>query len=116
MGHIRGGKGPYFLEFQTYRWREHCGPNFDNDLGYREEREYLKWKDRCPVASFEKKLVERGILDASVSERMRKDIEVEIEEAFAFAKSSPFPEVDAVRKNIYADGVSQKVGKDANGS
>ena len=65
---------------------------------------------------FEKKLVEKGILDASVSERMRKDIEIEIEEAFAFAKSSPFPEVDTMYENIYADGVSQKSGKDANGS
>ena len=116
MTHIRGGKGPYFLELETYRWREHCGPNFDNDLGYRDESEYLKWKDRCPVEGFEKKLVEKGILDTSISERMRKDIEIEIEEAFAFAKSSPFPEVDTMYENIYADRVSQKSGKDANGS
>jgi pyruvate dehydrogenase E1 component alpha subunit len=116
MGHIRGGKGPYFLELQTYRWREHCGPNFDNDLGYREESEYLKWRDRCPVESFEKKLLASGVLDASVSKRMRKDIEDEIEEAFAFAKSSPFPEVRTMYENIYADGVSQKSGKAANGS
>ena len=47
---------------------------------------------------------------------MRKDIEIEIEEAFAFAKSSPFPEVDTMYENIYADRVSQKSGKDANGS
>jgi len=25
---IRTGNGPYFFEFETYRWREHCGPNF----------------------------------------------------------------------------------------
>lgn len=116
MSHIRGGKGPYFLEFETYRWREHCGPNFDNDLGYREESEYLKWKDRCPVAGFEKKLVERGILDASASSQMRREIEAEIKEAFAFAKSSPFPEVDAMYANIFAEGVSQGSGKGANGS
>ena len=116
MGHIRGGKGPYFLEFETYRWREHCGPNFDNDLSYREESEYLKWKDRCPVESFAKKLIERGVLDAPVSERMRKNIEVEIEEAFAFAKSSSFPKVATMYENIYADGVSLAGGKDANGS
>jgi TPP-dependent pyruvate/acetoin dehydrogenase alpha subunit len=116
MTYIRGGKGPYFLEFKTYRWREHCGPNFDNDLGYREESEYLKWKDRCPVESFEKKLLESGVLDASASERMRMDIGVEIEEAFMFAKSSPFPEVGTMYENIYADGVSQKSGKDTNGS
>ena len=33
LKHIRSGNGPYFLEFATYRRREHCGPNFDNDLG-----------------------------------------------------------------------------------
>ena len=49
VNHAREGKGPYFLEFETYRWREHCGPDFDNDLGYRSENEYLKWKKRCPV-------------------------------------------------------------------
>ncbi|HEV8539680.1 MAG TPA: thiamine pyrophosphate-dependent dehydrogenase E1 component subunit alpha, partial [Nitrospiraceae bacterium] len=26
----RVGGGPTFLEFKTYRWREHCGPNYDN--------------------------------------------------------------------------------------
>ena len=23
---VRNGHGPVFLEFSTYRWREHCGP------------------------------------------------------------------------------------------
>ena len=53
VNHAREGKGPYFLEFETYRWREHCGPHFDNDLGYRSENEYLKWKKRCPVENYE---------------------------------------------------------------
>ena len=44
------------------------------------------------------------------------NIKVEIEEAFMFAKSSPFPEVGTMYENIYADGVSQKSGKDTNGS
>ena len=33
--HIRATGQPFFLEFSTYRWREHCGPDFDNDLDYR---------------------------------------------------------------------------------
>ena len=41
---IRAGGGPRFLEFSTYRWREHCGPSYDNDLGYRSEAEFLEWK------------------------------------------------------------------------
>ena len=43
--------GPQFLEFDTYRWREHCGPNFDNNIGYREESEFLKWK-KGPLKNF----------------------------------------------------------------
>ena len=53
MDNVRSGKGPYFLEFETYRWREHCGPNFDNDLGYRSNDEFLKWKGKCPIKAFE---------------------------------------------------------------
>ena len=44
--------GPQFLEFDTYRWREHCGPNFDNNIGYREESEFLKWKKKDPLKNF----------------------------------------------------------------
>ena len=37
---IRKGNGPVFLELKTYRWREHCGPYYDNHLGYRTEEEF----------------------------------------------------------------------------
>ncbi|SVC72066.1 uncharacterized protein METZ01_LOCUS324920, partial [marine metagenome] len=46
---ILSGNGPQFLEFDTYRWREHCGPNYDNDIGYREEEEFLEWKKKDPL-------------------------------------------------------------------
>ena len=36
-GRARNDQGPTFLVLDTYRWREHCGPAFDNHLGYREE-------------------------------------------------------------------------------
>ena len=32
---IRSGNGPAFIKLDTYRYREHCGPNYDTDLGYR---------------------------------------------------------------------------------
>ena len=34
---------PWFIEFETYRWREHCGVNFDDNLGYRDQIEVKKW-------------------------------------------------------------------------
>ena len=53
---IRAGQGPFFLELTTYRWREHCGPNYDNDIGYRTEEEFQEWKRKDPIPLFEEKL------------------------------------------------------------
>jgi len=46
---LRAGSHPVFLECATYRWREHCGPNVDDDLGYRPPVEVAEWKAACPV-------------------------------------------------------------------
>ena len=99
--HVREGYGPYFLELETYRWREHCGPNFDNDLGYRSEEEYQMWIKKCPLETFENFLIKNKLLDKDRMDQMRKKISSEFEEAVAFAKSSPFPETDSMSKYLY---------------
>ena len=43
---IRLNQEPYFIEFETYRWLEHCGPNFDNNLKYRSKKEFLNWQKK----------------------------------------------------------------------
>ncbi len=100
-GQIRRGKGPYFLEFDTYRWREHCGPNFDNDLGYRTNQEYLKWKKRDPILLFEKKSLGRKDVSRQDIAKMETDIKQAVDMAFAFAENSPFPSVDELGKDVY---------------
>ena len=40
---MRSGGGPFF-RVETYRHREHCGHNFDNELGYRTLEEFEFWK------------------------------------------------------------------------
>ena len=44
---IKKQKGPVYVEFDTYRWLEHCGPNDDDHLGYRKDKEVKKWKINC---------------------------------------------------------------------
>ena len=100
--HIKRGDGPYFLEFETYRWREHCGPGYDNDLGYRNPDEFEEWRQRCPVKNFEKKMLDASLIEKAQITQMRCDIEEEVENAFEFAKSSPFPEASQTFSNIYA--------------
>ena len=41
---IREGYGPSYVEFDTYRYLEHCGPNPDDTLGYRTQDEVNAWR------------------------------------------------------------------------
>lgn len=99
----RAGGGPSLLEFITYRWREHCGHAYDNDIGYRTETEFLSWKDRDPVAAYERKLIANGLATRSELDLMAKDIKQEAEDAIAYAKQSPWPNVDTLSSQVYAD-------------
>ncbi|MGR3293328.1 MAG: thiamine pyrophosphate-dependent dehydrogenase E1 component subunit alpha, partial [Candidatus Scalindua sp.] len=99
---IREGKGPCFFEFTTYRWREHCGPNYDNDIGYRTEEEFMLWKKKDPIVQLETQLLEKGIISQTDIEKMEMVIQQEISEAFAFAEQSPFPAPEEAFMGLYA--------------
>jgi len=99
----RRGKGPSYLEFTTYRWREHCGPNYDNDIGYRSEAEFLRWRKKCPIVRQRNRLLNKKILSGPEISRKMKTINQEIAEAFSFAKASPFPDKKTLLENVYAE-------------
>lgn len=84
---MREGQGPSFIECTTYRWREHVGPNFDWDLGYRSRSEVESWMSKCPIKQFEdKKLISEIDL-----RRIKQEAAQKVEDAVLFARSSPFP-------------------------
>lgn len=97
---IREGNGPVFLEFDTYRHREHCGPNFDNDIGYRTEEEFLFWERKCPL-KLQAQKISSDFSSTNDLESLSLPILSEIEEAFAFAEESPFPEFDIDKESPY---------------
>lgn len=99
---IRAGEGPQFLEFTTYRWREHCGPNYDNDLGYRTEAEFEEWKQKEPIARFEAFALSQGLISRQDSMQIESAVKMEIDEAFTFAESSPFPDQADAFTDLYA--------------
>jgi pyruvate dehydrogenase E1 component alpha subunit len=102
IDHIRKTGGPAFIEFETYRFREHCGPNYDNKLGYRTEEEYEEWRQKCPLDNYEKKLIDEGVLNNELIDKYKKEIEREMNEAVSYAKQSPFPSKKEIYTDLYA--------------
>ena len=99
---IKKGNGPQFIEFSTYRWREHCGVNFDNDLGYRSEKEYNEWKRKDPISNFKDYLISENIISIELLEQIKSKIDLEIQDAFNYAIESPFPEANQAYIDEYA--------------
>ena len=95
--------GPTFLECETYRWREHCGPNFDNHLGYRNVSEFDEWRATCPIEKAKNQLDQRGAMNGSWEEEIVDRLSTEIDLAVQFAKQSPFPSKEQVYHDVYEE-------------
>ena len=98
--YCRKEKKPVFIEFLTYRWLEHCGPNYDDHLSYRSQEEINFWRKKDPIALLEKTL--------SVEEKNKylefcNILESEIDEAFSFAKNDLPPNEDTAYTQIFSD-------------
>lgn len=101
--HIRAGHGPAMVVLDTYRWREHCGPNYDNDLGYRTVDEFESWQIRCPVEAALAALTADGGWTAEQDARYRDEVAAEIDAAFERARATMLPDPATVGARIYAD-------------
>jgi pyruvate dehydrogenase E1 component alpha subunit len=96
----RRGEGPTLLEAKTYRWREHVGPNFDVELGYRTQAEIDAWRARDPVARHGARLARLGVLTPAARARLEAGVDAEVADAVTFAKESPFPEAEAMYRDV----------------
>ena len=99
---IRYNQKPFLIELSTYRFLEHCGPNNDDNLNYRTEKEITFWKKKCPIENYKKKLVREKIIDNKYLDLIYKKIDLEIKNSFRYAQKSKFPNNSKLLKNIYA--------------
>ena len=99
--HVRSGKGPYFLELMTYRYRGH---SMSDSNAYRAKTEERMWSERDPVIMLRDRLIEAGVM--TLDEYMDMDTAVldEIEdEVIRYATESPEPGISDVEKYVLAE-------------
>jgi pyruvate dehydrogenase E1 component alpha subunit len=96
---VRSGGGPALIELETFRQREHCGPNFDDQLGYRSETYLQKWAARDPIDLLAGQLKSES--DDAWLSKLKSEIQQEIETAFFSARAARFPTLEECREVLY---------------
>jgi acetoin:2,6-dichlorophenolindophenol oxidoreductase subunit alpha len=96
--HVRSGKGPFLLECTTYRIEGHY---YGDPMVYRQIEEVDQWRRRDPIGRVEDCLIERGILTEADCHQIQTEIQAEVEEAVAYAESSPEPGIEALFEDIF---------------
>jgi pyruvate dehydrogenase E1 component alpha subunit len=97
---IRGGGGPVFVEYDTYRFRAHS--MYDPDL-YRDPAEVAAWKERDPIPAFVATLQGLGFLDETALATIEQEVDVEIDEAVAFAEASPLEAIEDLERFVVSE-------------
>ncbi len=97
---IRENGGPYLLEILTYRYRGH---SMGDPERYREKEEVKKWEEEDPIGIFHKYLIENDIASQEELDEQDEIAGQTIDDAVAFAESSPNPEDEALFEDIYVE-------------
>lgn len=96
LSRARAGEGPTLFEFTTYRWRDHVGPNFDVEVGYRTQGEVDQWMKLCPIEKLGQEIKPED------REKALLAINNEIANAFERARNAAFPDPSEIFQDIYA--------------
>jgi pyruvate dehydrogenase E1 component alpha subunit len=94
------GKGPFFIEAITYRFRAHS--MFDAEL-YRAKSEVEEYKKRDPIKLFIEDLKEKNMIDDSEIEAIEKDVAATVQHAVDFAEAAHWEPVEELTRFVYTE-------------
>jgi len=98
VDYVRSGKGPYILEFDTYRYRGH---SMSDPATYRSKEELNEKKDEDPIISLKSAILTNKIASEEDIKNIDKQIKEQVAEIVEFAKNSPEPDDSELMTEIY---------------
>jgi TPP-dependent pyruvate/acetoin dehydrogenase alpha subunit len=93
---------PSLVVMDTYRWREHCGVNFDDHLGYRDSKEVGWWMERDPVKIASQTVIDAGVLNEGELNAITMRTRAEVATCFEEAIKAPLPSPKMAELYMYA--------------
>lgn len=101
VDHVRSGKGPYFLELMTYRYRGH---SMSDSNAYRAKEEERMWSKRDPIILLRDRLIEAKAMTMDDYKKLDDEVLDEIEnEVIKFSEESPEPKLGELEKYVLAE-------------
>jgi len=99
LARARAGDGPTLIECKTYRWHGHS----EHDKAfYRTDEELAMWKSRDPIPTFTTYLKGLKTLTDDKAAEIEARVKQTIDDAVAFAESSPDPNPEDAVTDLYA--------------
>jgi pyruvate dehydrogenase E1 component alpha subunit len=98
LKHARSGKGPYFLEMKTYRYRGH---SMSDAQKYRTKDEVAEYKKIDPITQVLKVIEDKKYLTEKQLKKINEDVKAKVLECEKFAEESPFPKVQQMYDMVY---------------
>jgi pyruvate dehydrogenase E1 component alpha subunit len=96
----REGKGPTLIEGKTYRFGPHQILTDPQVYRSREELEEVRRHD--PIEKHRERLLDTNVLTKEDDERIRQEVQTEIEDAVRFAEESPLPKPERAFEDLWA--------------
>ena len=101
VAYARSGAGPVFVECVTYRLTGHTGTA---DYSYVPRDELDAALRRDPVPNFRSWLASTGLVPEARLDALEAEATAYVDDAFAFAESSPAPGPEELLTDVFADG------------
>lgn len=96
VDHIRAGRGPYFIEYKTWRWQGIFSGEF------RPAAEIHYWKEEHePIKMARDTILQKGLADEADLDQIKAEVDAQVEEWLAFALASPPPDPAKATANVY---------------
>ncbi|MBW2149913.1 MAG: hypothetical protein JRI22_23235, partial [Deltaproteobacteria bacterium] len=99
----RRGEGPTLIESKTYRLKGHTAMDRFHLGGYRPKEEVEEWETKDPIPRLRTRLLAMKTVTENELNAIEEKAREEIEEAERFAKESPYPVVEEIFQDVYAD-------------
>ena len=98
---MRESGKPYAVEAVTYRLAPHGAADFEK---YRTKEEVAQWRERDPIDTLERRLLEAEALEADMIDEIKSGVRDEVDKAIEFAAGSEQPAEEELYTDVLAGG------------